>query len=388
MIDIQKIRRETPNCENVIHLDNCGSSLPPQAVVDRMKEYLEYEGQVGGYNAADNRKDQISQFYAESARLLNCNPENIAFCTSATDAFTKAISSIAFQECDYILTTDDDYISNQLAFLSLGKRYGVKIERIRNLDNGDLDLDHCESLIKTLKPRLVSITHVPTSSGLIQDVESIGQLCKKYGARYIVDACQSAGQLPLDVGRIGCDFLSATGRKFLRGPRGTGFLYASDEVLDAGLVPLFADQEGWSWKPEDQTQLHTTAVRFENWEKPYASIEGFAVALRYANEIGLTDIRDRNSILASRLRTEVGAIDGFECMDLGTTLASIVTFKSRKSQEEITGIFKEANINFTFATNQSAVIDFDKKGVEWVIRLSPHYYNTEEEIESVVNALS
>jgi len=243
-MDIIEIRKDTSGCADKIFLNSAGSSLPPKIVTEKMIDYLQYEERIGGYDAAKFKADEINKFYIEAAKLLNCKPANIAFAYNATDAYARALSAIPFKNVDYILTTNDDYISNQIAFLSLQKRFGVQLLRANNLANGDIDLVHFEELIKKHKPVLVAVTHVPTNSGLVQNAEEIGKICNKYDTWYLLDACQSVGQMIVDVEKIGCDFLSATGRKFLRGPRGTGFLYISDEVLMSGLAPLFIDMRG------------------------------------------------------------------------------------------------------------------------------------------------
>ena len=199
MIDTNKVRFDTQGCQDKIFLNSAGSSLVPTVVSESMSQYLEQERMIGGYQTALIQQDKIDEFYIQSALLLNCEPKNIAFSCNATDAYAKALSSIHFRSGDVILTSDDDYISNYIAFFSLKKRFGIEIVRIKNLDNGDIDLIDVEQKINAFKPILVSITHVPTNSGKIQSVEEVGDLCAKYGVWYIVDACQSVGQIIVDV---------------------------------------------------------------------------------------------------------------------------------------------------------------------------------------------
>ncbi|HXB43123.1 MAG TPA: aminotransferase class V-fold PLP-dependent enzyme, partial [Puia sp.] len=268
-MDITKIRKDTPGCVDKIFLNSAGSSLPPKSVVEKSVGYLQFEQEVGGYEAAFLRAEEIDTFYKETATLLHCKPANIAFAYNATDAYARALSAIAFKSGDYIVSTNDDYISNQIAFLSLQKRFGVRLLRANNLDNGDIDLTHLEELILGFLPVLVAVTHIPTNSGLVQQVEEIGKICKKYDVWYLLDACQSVGQREVDVEKIGCDFLSATGRKFLRGPRGTGFLYVADSIINEKLEPLFIDMRGADWIKADEYLIQMDAKRFELWEFSY-----------------------------------------------------------------------------------------------------------------------
>lgn len=388
-MDINTIRKETRGCKNKIFLNSAGSSLVPDPVFDRTISYLTEEARVGGYALAYSSLEETEEFYTEAASLLNCNPENIAYMTSATDAYAKAISSITFKEGDIILTTDDDYVSNQLTFISLKKRVGVKIIRAVNLPNGDLDLVNFEQLVKEYQPKLVALTHIPTSSGLVQDAEKVGEICQKYKIWYLLDACQSVGQLVVDVKKLKCDFLAATGRKFLRGPRGTGFLYVSDSALQADLAPLFIDMLGAKWTSEEDYELELTAKRFEFWESSIAGKLGLKEALKYANAIGMANIERYNAGLMAAFRVKLAAIKGLHLQDWGTQVSNILTFTmDHHTTDEISEHLKQHGVYFSISSKSSALIDFTRKNIESAIRLSPHYFNTPEELEKVVTILN
>lgn len=387
-MNINIIRKETRGLsDGKIFMNNAGSSLMPSIAVDSMIEYLESEEQLGGYETMNRKADALEEFYDEAARLINTKPSNIAFATSATEAYAKALSSIVFKEGDVIITTADDYISNQITFISLQKKLNIKIIRTKSLPDNELDLEDLESLINKHNPKLIAVTHIPTNSGLIQDVESVGKLCKQYDVLYLVDACQSVGQLAVDVEKIGCDFLSATGRKFMRGPRGTGFLYVSDKILEQNYAPLLLDMRGADWTEFDNYELYKTAKRFENWEVSYASLIGFTKALQYANNIGMHAIEHYNKGLSERLRENLRS-SGFSVWDWGKNLSSIITFSAPDGDlEKIQNVLKENNIFFSVTHKNSALIDFTRKNINGIVRLSPHYFNTVEEIEMVSDIL-
>lgn len=387
-MNTEKIRQDIRGLsDGKIFLNNAGSSLMPSIVVDSMKEYLELEEQIGGYETANRKADILEKFYDEAAELINAKPSNIAFATSATEAYAKALSSIMFEEDDVIITTADDYISNQITFISLQKKLKVNIIRTKNLSDNELDLEDLENLIKKYNPKLIAVTHIPTNSGLIQNVEGVGRLCKQYDVLYLVDACQSVGQLAVDVEKIGCDFLSATGRKFMRGPRGTGFLYVSDKVLEQNYAPLLLDMRGADWTEFNNYELFKTAKRFESWEISYASLMGFTKALQYANNIGLHAIEHYNRGLSERLRENLRN-SGFNVWDWGENLSSIVTFSGPDGDlEKIQHVLKEHNVFFSVTHKNSALIDFARKNINCIVRLSPHYFNTVEEIDVVSNVL-
>lgn len=388
MIDIYKVRKDTPSCENQLFFNSAGSSLMPTPVLKRMHDYQLLESEIGGYAAAATETGFIAKFYGATAELLNTNQNNIAFVYNATDGYSKAVSSIPFVKDDIILTTDDDYISNHLLFLSLKKRWGIDIIRCKNLPSGDLDIYDMEVKIKKYLPKLVSVTHIPTNSGKIQPVEQVGELCSLYDIWYIVDACQSVGQISVDVQKIKCDFLSATGRKFLRGPRGTGFLFISDKALLTGLEPLLIDMEGALWTLESEYTSINGAKRFECWEKNYVNQLGLTESVQYANSIGIDNISDYNDQLIKHLKNGLQSISNIRVTENGSKSGSIVTFMSKnRSLEQIKTLLNSNHVSYTVGLRSFALIDFNKKNIDWAIRLSPHYFNTFEEIEKVLDFL-
>jgi len=388
-MDIDLIRQQTKGCTDKIFLNSAGSSLVTDMVTDKMVNYLTSEALIGGYALANQMEAEASEFYTAAAILLNCSPENIAYTSSATDAYARAITAVNFKPGDVILTTDDDYISNQLSFLSLKQRFGISLVRAKNLPDGDLDLEIFEQLIKQHQPKLVALTHIPTNSGLVQQAEEVGQLCRKYEVLYLLDACQSVGQIVVDVQKIGCDFLTATGRKFLRGPRGTGLLYVSDRVLASDLVSLIFDMQGADWTGIDTYQLVKTAKRFEFWESSIACKIGLATAIKLANSIGMANIEAYNKGLVEQFRSALKGVNGLHLHDKGTRLSNIITFTmENRSISETAQLLRDNDVYFSMSFKDFALIDFTKKNIDGVIRFSPHYFNTAKELEKVTAILN
>jgi selenocysteine lyase/cysteine desulfurase len=387
-LDLARLRAETPGCASRIHFNNAGSGLMATPVLEAITEYLELEAELGGYEAADAREEAIHDFYAATAQLLGCEARNIAFASNATDAFARALSSIPFASGDLILTTRDDYISNQIAFFSLRKRFGVDVVHAPNVPEGGVDVGAMERLMRERRPRLVAVTHIPTNSGLVQPVAEIGRRCRELELLYLVDACQSVGQYAIDVEQLGCDFLSATGRKFLRGPRGSGLLYVSDRALAAGYEPLFIDMRGARWVgPEDYRQVET-AARFEDWEFSYATLLGSAAAIRYAFKVGIDVVAERTPALGAALRERLAELDGVRIFDRGRRRCAIVTFTvDGWNSEVLMTELRRRRINSSVSAREHALYDFTDKGVEACVRMSPHYYNTEQEVDEVVDAV-
>ncbi|MGE6221626.1 aminotransferase class V-fold PLP-dependent enzyme [Nubsella zeaxanthinifaciens] len=388
-MQIDQIRQDTLGCHDKIFLNSAGASLMPKSVIQKQMEYLQLEQEFGGYHVASQQNTVLNEFYIEAAKLINCKPQNIAFATNATDAYAKALSSIQFKPGDSIVTTDDDYISNQIAFLSLQQRLNLRIHRVKKLANNEIDLNDFLQLVKNHQPKLVAVTHIPSNSGLIQNVEEIGEICKQNGILYLVDACQSVGQLLVDTQKIACDFLTATGRKFLRGPRGTGFLYVSDRVLSQGLAPLLLDMSGARWTAPNAYELSDDAKRFEIWERSCASVIGLTEAIRYANNVGMANIEAYNINLSSQLREMLQRNSNLEVLDKGLKLASIVTFHHHNVPlQALQEVLSKNNIYYSVSFKGGALIDFSEKNVDWAIRFSPHYFNKLEEMEAVTDLLS
>jgi selenocysteine lyase/cysteine desulfurase len=388
MINTEALRNDTPGCREKIHFNNAGASLMPGPVIESIENHIRLEAALGGYEAADNVEKEISGFYESAAKLLNAKASNMAFTSSATNSYARALSCIPFERGDTVLIANEDYISNQLAFLSIQKRWGIQLIRAASRPEGGVDVDDMKRLMDAHHPRLVSLTHVPTNSGLIQPVEEVGQLCRERGIPYLVDACQSVGQFPVDVQKIQCDFLSGTFRKFLRGPRGTGFLYVSDSLLKRNWEPLFIDMRGADWTADNEYKIRTDARRFEEWELPYALVLGSKAALDYAQSVGLENIQAKNRILCERFRKGIGLIKGLALLDLGNECSSIITVSIPRWQpKSMLEALRKRNINTSISYRDYAVIDFGKKGVDWALRVSPHYYNTETEIDILLNSL-
>ena len=388
-VDINKIRQDTKGCHDKIFLNSAGSALMPASVVHTMQEYLEAEEMIGGYLLAAQREQAIARFKIETATLLHAQPHNIAFAASATDAFATALSSIPFKKGDVVVISNNDYSSNQIALMQLTKRFGIEVIRCKHNEEGDIALEEFEHILLTKHPKLVTISHVPTNSGIVQQAKEVGALCKKYDILFLLDACQSVGQMDVNVQELHCDFLTATGRKFLRGPRGTGFLYVSDKVLEQGYTPLFVDQYGADWTAADSFTIQKDADRFETWEKNVGAQLGLAEAVRYLNEVGIEAVEKRNIALQLYCREKLATVAGLILLDKGIRKSNIITFHHQKhSIGTLAKKLTEANIYYSTTGKSSAFIDFSLKGVEEAIRFSPHYYNTFEEIDEAVGVLA
>lgn len=386
-IDLARARRETPGCERVLHFNNAGSSLMPRPVRDTMIDYLNLEAEIGGYETADREDAALERFYGAAAKLLNCDPDEIAFIENATRAWDMAFYALPFAAGDRILTSRAEYVSNVVAFLQVARRTGAVVEVIPSDETGQVSVPALEAMIDE-RVKLIAITHVPTNGGLVNPAAAIGQVARAAGIPYLLDACQSVGQMPIDVAAIGCDMLSTTGRKYLRGPRGTGFLYVRRELCQQ-LEPPFIDLHAATWMAPDRYEIRGDARRFENWETNFAGKAGLAVAIDYALGWGLADIWGRVEPLAARLRERLRQIPGITIQDIGEVQCGIVTFtRDGFSAGAIKAALAAQGINVTTSTVTSTRFDMEARGLSEVVRSSVHYYNDDAEIERFCAAVA
>jgi selenocysteine lyase/cysteine desulfurase len=371
-----------------IHLNNAGASLMPAPVVKAVFDHLNHEVAMGGYEASDHRQEAIDDAYVHIAKLVGARAHNVAVVENATVAFGLALSAFDFRPGDVILTTRNDYISNQLMYLSLAARHGVRVVRADDLSEGGTDPDSMRRLIREHRPALVAVTWVPTNSGLVQPVHEVGVICEAEGVPYLVDACQAVGQIPIDVMTIRCDYLSATARKFLRGPRGVGFLCVSDRALAQGRCPLLVDMRGAEWVDDDTFRPAPDARRFENWEFAYALLLGLGEAARYAMEVGIEGAGEYAAGLADHARRRLAELEGVRVLDRGAHRCAIVTAEfAGVAAGEIVSRLREQAINTSATMREFAVIDMKEKNASTAVRISPHYYNTRREVDTLIAAL-
>jgi selenocysteine lyase/cysteine desulfurase len=387
---VRRWREETPGCSDRIHLNNAGAALMPRPVVAAIHRQIDLETELGGYEAADAIADRVHETYAHIGRLLKAPAENVAVLESATMAVAQALSAFDFQAGDVLVTTHNDYTSNQIMYLSLARRLGIEVQRADDLPEGGVDPDSVRRLVAHPRCRLVSLTWVPTNSGLIQRAEEVGAICDEAGVPYLVDACQVIGQLPVDVAKLRCDFLAATARKFLRGPRGMGFLYVSDRMLERGAHPLSLDMRGAGLVDEERFDLWSGARRFEKWELAYALVLGLGEAARYAHEVGIEAGGDRAIELADRLRERLAAVPGIRLMDRGERLCAIVTAEVAgwNDANALVRRLRAQGINTSAAVSGRGPFNAPGAAGTPMVRLSPHYYNTAEEIDAAAAALA
>ncbi|NKB59418.1 MAG: aminotransferase class V-fold PLP-dependent enzyme [Alphaproteobacteria bacterium] len=385
-IDVAQIRADTPGCEARLHFNNAGASLPPDPVLDTVIAHLRREAEIGGYEAAAEANSRLEHFYQAAARLVGGKAEEIAFIENATRAWDMAFYAIDWHAGDQILTAQAEYASNYIAYLHVAQRHGVEVQTVPNDSHGQISVEALEKQINE-RTKLIAITHIPTNGGLVNPAAAVGKVAKAHGVPFLLDACQAVGQIPIDVDAIGCDMLSATGRKYLRGPRGTGFLWVRESMIGE-LDPPLLDLHAARWTGPDSYEVRGDARRFENWESFVAGRLGLAQAIDYALDLGMENIRDRIYALATQLRDGLDSLPGATVRDLGRERCGIVTFTVEgHDPQAIKETLAAQSINVSASRRASTLLDMTERNLDVVVRASVHYYNREDEVDRLIEAV-
>jgi selenocysteine lyase/cysteine desulfurase len=386
-LDIDALRAATPGCAHRNHLNNAGAALLSTATVTAMTEHLQREMLIGGYEAADEAAERIDAVYASLAELLGASASAIALFDNSTHAWNAAFYSVPLIQGDRILTGRNEYGSNVLAYLQVAQRIGAEVVVVPNDDDGQIDVDALADLIDE-RTKLIGLTWVPTAGGLVNPAAEVGRIARLADVLYLLDATQAVGQFPIDVSAIGCDMLTGTGRKFLRGPRGTGFLYAGERAIER-LEPFVAEIASATWDGARSFTWQPGARRFETWENSYVNIVGLGAAVRQALDLGLDRTGARSRQLGSRLRTGLAEIDGVTTHDLGREKCAIVTARvAGMDSQRVAEALAERHINVTTTVREDNQFDSEVRDVHPLVRLSPHYYNTEDEIDKAIDVFA
>lgn len=384
---MDRARALTPGCERVLHLNHAGASLLPQPVLDAVIGHLQLEAETGGYEAAQVAAAELERPYAALAELLGADPSQIALMDSSTRAWDMAVYSLPIEPQDRVLISRAEYGSNAIALLQLKRRTGCQLVLVDDDEHGQIDLEALERALAEDDTAMVSLVHVPTQGGLVNPAVEVGKLCREAGVLFVLDACQSIGQLPVDVEELGCAVLAGNGRKFLRGPRGTGFLYVRPELIPL-IEPVMLDLHAATWTAPDRYEIRDDARRFEMWEADAAARIGLGVAVDHALGWGIDAIAARNAGLADGLRRRLTEIRGVAVHDRGQQLSAITTFTvDGVEAEQVRARLRADQINVSVSTPVSAQLDLPHRGLDAVVRASVHYITTEDELDRFAGAV-
>jgi cysteine desulfurase len=387
MLDLERLRADTPGCLDRVFLDSAGSSLSPTPVLEVVVSHLQREAEVGGYVAEEERVEELEGLRASLGRLLGAPQESIALVDSATRAWTQFFYAVPLRPGDRILLTRAEYASNAIAALQRAHVHEAVVEVVPSDGTGELDLDALERMLDE-RVRILSLVHVPTNGGLVNPVAEATRLVRAAGGLVLLDACQAVGQLEVDVVRIGADAVSGTGRKWLRGPRGTGFLYVRPGVVRS-FDPPGIDLRSATWTSAETYELREDAGRFEQWESDVAGRLGLKAAVDYLLDLGPTEVYGAIAARAARLRGLLSEVAGVTVTDLGRHPSGIVTFTVDGIDADVVRAeLARRNIVVTVSGRSSTLLDMTERGLERIVRASPHAFVSDEQLDEAVAAVA
>ncbi|MFC4605494.1 aminotransferase class V-fold PLP-dependent enzyme [Rhodococcus kronopolitis] len=389
MLDQHRVRADTPGCFGQAFLDSAGSSLPPTVVTETVIAHLRREAEVGGYRAAAERADDLADVKVALAELLGARPGDLALVESASRGWADFFYAVPLAAGEKILVSEVEYASNAIAALQRAGATDAVVEVVPSTPAGEIDLDALARMLDE-RVRLVSLVHAPTNGGLLNPVREVVELAHGVGALVLLDACQSVGQVPVDVTTLGVDALSGTGRKWLRGPRGTGFLYVRPELART-MEPAALDLHGAQLSGQKQLggyRLAEDASRFEFWECSVAGRLGLGAAVRYLLGLGIEAVAASVAERAEFARACLAAVPGVTVRDLGATRTGIVSFTVTGTEPAaVRESLAAKDITVTVSGRSSTQVDMSRRGLDAVVRASPHYFNTLEDVQRLVDAV-
>ena len=386
-LNIAAERARTPGSFTGHHFNSAGAALLANGTVEAVIDHLRAESLSGGYEAAKHAAPALEAVYARTAELLGARLEEVALVESATAGWQRAVSALRLRPGDRVLAARSSYVSSALHLLSVERDHGVLVELLPNGPDGAVDLEALEAALRAGPAALVTAAHVPTSSGLVEPAAAIGVLAGAHGVPFLLDATQSLGQLPVDMGAIGCDLLIGTGRKFLRGPRGTGLLAVRRPLLDR-LAPEAPDVRGARWTAERSWELVPDAKRFELWEAAHALRLGLGAALTDLSTLGVDTVARHLAALAAALRERLSALPGVHVTDPPAAGGAIVTFVvDGMDASDVQRQLTYRRVHLIAVPAGHGRWDMDHRGLTKVVRASVHVYNDEDDLDALVEAV-
>ncbi len=393
MRSTEELRRDTPGADLVAHFNNCGAALPPAPVFEAQIAHLRLECARGGYEAAQASVDKRT-LYATAASLIGCAPEEIAFADSASRAWDVLINALGLRPGDEIITSRMEYGLNLLILRRLALRTGARVKILASRPDGTVDLEHLAVCLGP-RTRLVAIAHAAGHYGAVNPVERIGAMVAGSDAVFMLDATQSVGQLPVNVDEIPCDVMTASGRKWLRGPRGTGFLYVRNgmaERIDPVTVGLVTTDPGFdNLSIKEEVALRADARRFEAWERNVAAEIGLAVAIDYLLDLGVQPVHQRIVDLSTHIIERVRPLRGISWLPTDGVRSGVIGFTLPGGGPAVAAVrayLHERGVNVSSMDHTGAPLDCAGRGIDAVLRISPHYYNTDNEIDRLCELLA
>lgn len=381
--DIELILKDFPITKKKIYM-NCGSFAPtPLSTIKSITDFLVRCSEEGPDSSSV--QEYITLLMKELrkilCRLINCEPEEIIFTQSTTEGLNYVAAGLEWKKSDIIIARGGlhEHYANYFPWLNVSKKYGVKLEEVKIDKNGFFDLDKIDKIAKNKNSRLITLSHVLYNNGAIMPVEEIGKIAKKHSLLYSIDAAQSVGTINVNVRKIGCDFLAFPGFKWICGPSGIGIFYCKKESAPL-LIPKYIGGESAIITEEKNLVYADSPQKFQTGFRNYVGIAGLKSSLRYIQHMGIDTIRKMNMKVANEIIEQLRTIPGVSIFvpEDEKLRSSIVSFDIDSVLSKV--VVSRLEENKIIVAERDIVGGGKKKAV----RASPHFFNTPDEVFTLV----
>ena len=369
---------------NFINFNNAGASLLEQSTENEISKYLKLETKISGYYIEQEKKEILNNFYFNAAKLLNCKPKEISFLQSSTYGWNLFISSLTTKKKSNVVIFDNEYGSNYISLIN--NNFNVRVSKLK--ENGQVSFEDLRKKIDRYTA-LVAVCHIASQCGNIIDVEKLGRFIKNINSNiiFLIDACQSAGHLKLNVKKNMCDALVCSGRKYLRGPRGTGLIFIKDSI-QKNITPKIIDTTKSKIIGRNLSIFNKENI-FETFEYSPSLKIGLSKAIEKYNKLGHKKIELKIKNLSKYFRKKISSNPYVIVHENEKLISGINTFSIKgKGSHDIYSFLKQKKMITSVSTFQTSTHYFKKKKFNDVVRVSFHYFNKKKEVDYLVSCIN
>lgn len=385
MYDVYAVREDFPVLKEVVYLDSTATTQTPKPAVEAMVEYFyRYAGNHGrgAHRLAREATNRYEDARENVARFLNAEPSKTVFMKNTTEGINLIANSYPWEAGDHIITTLLEHHSNLLPWLRLQKK-GVNVTVVSPDSKGKVDISSIEKAF-TEKTKLIAITQVSNVFGSVQDVKNITRLAHRRGIKVLIDGAQSAGHMPVSLKDLKCDFFATAGHKGLLGPQGTGVLYIKEpDVLDSASVGggTVSDVEGYTYV------LEPSPACFEAGTPNIPGVIGLGRAVEYVEKIGVSEIEAHEIKLSREAAKRLSELEHVEAYGPEDRVG-IVPFNVKGLHAHDVALILDQTRKICVRSGHHCAIPITRfLKVDSTVRASFALYNTEEEVDILVNAV-
>ena len=368
------------------YFNNAGAGLMSENTFNSVIQHLNDERIMGAIRAANNKKSETEDFYSVAAKMLNADRSEIAFIDSASRGWNLITYGMAVDETSTIITLESEYGTNLLTIRDIVDKTGCELVLIQCDIQGHFSMEDVEEALKKPNP-ILAVSHVAAQGSIINPVEELGNLAEKYSALYIVDGCQAVGQIPVDVKSIKCHAYMTAGRKWLRGPRGTGILYVKRDkrlrtpIVDLASADLVFDEN----HKAVGLKIRSDARQYELWEKSIANVLGLRNAIYEYLDFGMEKASLIISRKANQIRKAINSNDNLQLVGDVISLSGTSAFylTNPKKEDYVKMLFEQAGFIISYVCDWDCPVFFPQNGANYIFRISIHYYTDQEDIDEI-----